>query len=403
MPAAGVPIAASLLAPTLAETAGTALAGTALGTLAESAPWLLPAISGAGLGGIGSLITGQNPLTGALLGGVGGGIGSALGGTDALGSLFGGSGINPSVAETSGALASSAPQGLANDFAQGVGFQNTLSAPGIGNLYNAPTEALASGASSATGTAAAASPSFFSKMAGPAALGLGSLALDRFTAPGQVGPPLKDQQQARAVRPLDRTQQSVDPASYSTSVGNRNFYAPYSMQPQYYADGGDVNPKISFASPPRLADKNAPPVTSSKIQPAPVIPTKHNYMPLKRTYAPIDPSTYFHSDTVQNRMQFRAKGGHMRYFDDGGSASTGHSTLPVGLGMVKGRGDGMDDKIPAMLSDGEFVFSAPAVSAIGNGSNDAGAKKLAKMQKGIITKHYKGGKPRKAVGLGSFN
>lgn len=43
---------------------------------------------------------------------------------------------------------------------------------------------------------------------------------------------------------------------------------------------------------------------------------------------------------------------------------------------VKGEGDGQEDKIPAMLSDGEYVMDAETVSAIGNGSSEAGAKKL---------------------------
>jgi hypothetical protein len=43
---------------------------------------------------------------------------------------------------------------------------------------------------------------------------------------------------------------------------------------------------------------------------------------------------------------------------------------------VSGDGDGQDDKIPAMLSDGEYVIDAESVSALGNGSSKAGAKRL---------------------------
>ena len=43
---------------------------------------------------------------------------------------------------------------------------------------------------------------------------------------------------------------------------------------------------------------------------------------------------------------------------------------------VRGQGDGQSDKIPAMLSDGEYVMDAESVSALGNGSSEAGAKKL---------------------------
>jgi hypothetical protein len=52
--------------------------------------------------------------------------------------------------------------------------------------------------------------------------------------------------------------------------------------------------------------------------------------------------------------------------------------------MLKGPGDGMSDDIPASiggkqparLADGEFVVPADVVSHLGNGSTDAGAKKL---------------------------
>jgi hypothetical protein len=55
--------------------------------------------------------------------------------------------------------------------------------------------------------------------------------------------------------------------------------------------------------------------------------------------------------------------------------------------MLKGPGDGMSDSIPgviagkqpARLADGEFVVPADVVSHLGNGSTDAGAKRLYSM------------------------
>jgi hypothetical protein len=52
--------------------------------------------------------------------------------------------------------------------------------------------------------------------------------------------------------------------------------------------------------------------------------------------------------------------------------------------LLKGPGDGVSDSIPARigsrqparLADGEFVVPARIVSEIGNGSTDAGAKRL---------------------------
>jgi hypothetical protein len=77
-----------------------------------------------------------------------------------------------------------------------------------------------------------------------------------------------------------------------------------------------------------------------------------------------------------------AKGGvmgaHLGGYSDGGR-------------MLKGPGDGMSDSIPATISgkqparlaDGEFVVPADVVSHLGNGSTDAGAKKLYGMMDNI--------------------
>jgi hypothetical protein len=67
---------------------------------------------------------------------------------------------------------------------------------------------------------------------------------------------------------------------------------------------------------------------------------------------------------------------------DGGISSLGGYS--DGGRMLKGPGDGMSDSIPASiggkqparLADGEFVVPADVVSHLGNGSTDAGAKRL---------------------------
>lgn len=72
-----------------------------------------------------------------------------------------------------------------------------------------------------------------------------------------------------------------------------------------------------------------------------------------------------------------AKGGIMQGHSNLGSYSDGGR-------MLKGPGDGMSDSIPgvigkkqpARLADGEFVVPADVVSHLGNGSTDAGARKL---------------------------
>jgi hypothetical protein len=58
---------------------------------------------------------------------------------------------------------------------------------------------------------------------------------------------------------------------------------------------------------------------------------------------------------------------------------------------VRGEGDGQSDSIPAMLADGEYVFDADTVAALGNGSNEAGARVLDKMRENL-RKHKRSAK-----------
>lgn len=61
-----------------------------------------------------------------------------------------------------------------------------------------------------------------------------------------------------------------------------------------------------------------------------------------------------------------------------GPIMTGEEQIGFARGgfAVEGAGDGRDDKIPALLSDGEYVIDAETVALLGNGSNKAGAKLL---------------------------
>jgi hypothetical protein len=63
------------------------------------------------------------------------------------------------------------------------------------------------------------------------------------------------------------------------------------------------------------------------------------------------------------------------YFDNAVGVKKGGALSQVSR-YVSGDGDGQADKIPAMLSDGEYVMDAESVSALGNGSSKAGAKRL---------------------------
>jgi hypothetical protein len=83
---------------------------------------------------------------------------------------------------------------------------------------------------------------------------------------------------------------------------------------------------------------------------------------------------------MPNDLHYAAGGdvGHLGGYSDGGR-------------MLKGPGDGMSDNIPATiggkqparLADSEFVVPADVVSHLGNGSSDAGAKKLYQMMDNV--------------------
>jgi hypothetical protein len=94
-------------------------------------------------------------------------------------------------------------------------------------------------------------------------------------------------------------------------------------------------------------------------------------------------------------MASMARGGpsHLGDYSDGGR-------------LLKGPGDGVSDSIPATiankrparLADGEFVVPARIVSELGNGSTEAGARKLYAMMDRIQKARKKSiGKNRVAV------
>ena len=86
-----------------------------------------------------------------------------------------------------------------------------------------------------------------------------------------------------------------------------------------------------------------------------------------------------------------AEGGHLGSYSDGGR-------------LLKGPGDGVSDSIPAKigkhqparLADGEFVVPARIVSELGNGSTDAGARKLYEMMDKVQASR------KKSIGKGKF-
>lgn len=79
-----------------------------------------------------------------------------------------------------------------------------------------------------------------------------------------------------------------------------------------------------------------------------------------------------------------ANGGLMSAYNMGGDVAYNLGSYSDGGRLLKGPGDGVSDDIPAVighkqparLAEGEFVIPSRIVSEIGNGSTDAGAKRL---------------------------
>lgn len=80
----------------------------------------------------------------------------------------------------------------------------------------------------------------------------------------------------------------------------------------------------------------------------------------------------------------------------------------AGGGLLRGQGTGQSDEIegetpaghPVLLSDGEYVIDAPTVAALGDGSTDAGARRLDALRKQIRQDAYGSDKQAKPMAKG---
>jgi len=93
------------------------------------------------------------------------------------------------------------------------------------------------------------------------------------------------------------------------------------------------------------------------------------------TYGSRPEHLYFTDNSIP--VGAHARGGGI----DMGQAPAQRGKMPSRY--VRGPGDGQSDSIPAVLSNGEYVMDADAVSALGDGSNEAGAAKLDRMRMNI--------------------
>jgi hypothetical protein len=98
--------------------------------------------------------------------------------------------------------------------------------------------------------------------------------------------------------------------------------------------------------------------------------------------------------TAAEAMQYGTRGGRQQFANNrlpavaaarGGLSQAAPMMPPVRPAgkQVKGPGDGRADTIPAYLSNDEYVMDAESVALLGNGSPDAGAKKLDQLREGL--------------------
>lgn len=118
---------------------------------------------------------------------------------------------------------------------------------------------------------------------------------------------------------------------------------------------GQFYNKPSTFVPTRMSEQGIPmPQVNSQMMP---------------TYSP-GPLTNMPGGVPQPYNKPYATGGDVNHF-------------PRKVGQIDGPGTGTSDSIPAMLSDGEFVFTAKAVRNAGGGSRRKGAAKMYKLMKSL--------------------
>jgi hypothetical protein len=162
-----------------------------------------------------------------------------------------------------------------------------------------------------------------------------------------------------------------------------NMYDPAS---RYQAPSGTPDVGIFHDTNPSTRDKSAyqaSGIRNRAIANKANVKTGANYMPPSRQMGQLNlntPNAKADNDSDSDQVLTGASGGIMGA-NLGGYAAGGNPRL------LRGPGDGMSDNIPATiggrqparLADGEFVVPADVVSHLGNGSTEAGAKRLHEM------------------------
>ena len=86
---------------------------------------------------------------------------------------------------------------------------------------------------------------------------------------------------------------------------------------------------------------------------------------------------------MPNAMGGYQHGGEFDYWAQNADVQRASPAVSAAGRYVKGPGNGRSDDIPARLSDGEYVIDAESVALLGDGSGDAGAKRLDEMRNNL--------------------
>lgn len=427
-----LPVVAAAAATYFTAGAAAPLLETSLGVSAGTAGLLAGAGAGAMIGGASAAIQGQDFGKGALFGGLGGALSGGLGAYDAMPALgaaeapivnpetgevlkqVAGPGVNmpqpvsfnpaatPSI-PMDGPLQQVAGPGVsmnsisgvptaANDFPIKPGLPDLQKGYGrneYGDVYKlatapTPTPSYYSGLGSSMGDMA-------KKAAILAAPGLAAqYGMGAEENSGQV-PTGESSSVLGRISPNFRAQVPTQPNPYYTAQ-----YPDYKKNPYGMAGGGAVAfanrgivqdlPRSSGADVGTYTDTDP---NTAKLDAYNAALYRFNKANKK---AGIKDAVQFKQAQALGDIEEAAAGGIMHGL--GGYSDGGR--------LLKGPGDGMSDSIPAQigekqparLADGEFVVPADVVSHLGNGSTDAGAKKLYSMMDKI--RHARTGKKKQA-------
>ena len=371
---------------------------------------LIGAAVGAGTGGVMSAVKDEDPLQGALLGaalgaaggGIGSGIGGMLGGEagglaggeagGALGGEAGGAGAGAVSGTTGGGgggvfgTVSGEATGTVGGYAGGTGGgaggatgggagggAGFGSGAGFGDTTGAMFN---SGASFGSSGVPVTGDSFVGSQLGAQGGGganWGAQGLGEGFAPGLTNAQAYGAGAGGGIMGLIGNSQNQgeqwapEAETYSGPLSQFK-YDPNKFRPSVapgYADGGvaSLGPQVGMYPQSQLPDRTQFATPSQ--------------MPISRDVVAADYDSRINPYSGDMMM---ARGGisSLGSYSDGGR-------------MLRGPGDGMSDDIPgviagkqpARLADGEFVVPADVVSHLGNGSTDAGAKKLYSMMDNV--------------------